>query len=294
MVTRLEETRQKQRFEQPGQRAERVALQLGKYLFLILIALVCLLPFIWVWSTAFRTTQEFIRDPLGMPSSLQFQNLIDAWKTGHFNVYWKNSIIISLPTTIGVVTLCTLAGYAFARLEFFGRTFLFFIFLIGLMIPFESIMIPLYYQLRDMRILATYWAAILPMTAFGLPFGIFMMRAFFQAIPSELSDAARVDGCTELGVFLRVILPLARPAAVSLAVFQFMWAWNALLIPLVYVQREQYRPLTVGLLMFQNQYVIDYGKTAAAVTITSLPIILIFILFQREFIQGLTAGALRG
>ncbi len=261
MVTRNGDELERQFHGRVGQLVARAGLQFSKYLFLSLVALVCLLPFIWVWSTALRTTSEFIRDPLGLPSSLHFQNLVDAWSTGHFNVYWKNSIIISVPTTLGVVALCTLAGYAFARLEFFGRTLLFFLFLMGLMIPFESIMIPLYYQLRDMGILATYWAAIFPMTAFGLPFGIFMMRAFFQAIPMELSDAARVDGCTELGVFARVILPLTKPAVVSLGVFQFMWAWNALLIPLVYVQREEYRPLTVGLLMFQNQYVIDYGKT---------------------------------
>ncbi len=272
----------------------RWAAGVSKYTLLISVLLISVMPFFWTWTTALRTSKDFMRGPFTLPKEIYWGNLPQAWTVGHFGLYWKNSLIISVPTTLAVLAVCTLGGYALARLEFPGRNVIFYIFLMGLMIPFETIMIPLYYELNAMKILATPAAAILPMIALGLPFGLFMMRAFFLSLPYELSDAARVDGCGELGVFWRVMLPLTTPAVSTLGVFQFMWSWNALLIPLVYVQREEFRPLTVGLLMFQDRWGRDYGLTAAGVTITSLPVIIVFIIFQRQFIRGLSAGALKG
>ena len=199
-----------------------------------------------------------------------------------------------MPIVFFTVSLSSLAGYAFARHRFFGRNMIFYLFLIGLILPFQSIMIPLYYTLLDFHLLGTYWAMIVPSTALGLPFGIFIMRAFFQGLPNELSDAARVDGCNEFGVFWRVILPLAKPGMITLGIFVFLGAWNSFLLPLLYMQKESLRPLVVGLMFFQARYTTDYGLTMAGATIVSLPIILLYIIFQRQFIQGLTAGALKG
>ncbi len=147
---------------------------------LILFFLLTIVPFIWMWSSALKDSTEIFRNPFALPTHIRLANLAKAWTVGRFRVYFLNTIIVTLPTVAGVVSLSCLAGNALGRLRFMGRTPLLYIFLLGLMVPFQSIMIPLYYMLRDFHILGTYWAMILPATALGLPFGIFLMQAFFR------------------------------------------------------------------------------------------------------------------
>ncbi len=154
-------------------------------------------------------------------------------------------------------------------------------------------MIPLFYILKDIGFLGTYWAMIVPSIALGLPFGIFLMRAYFAGLPQELADAAEIDGCSELGVFWRIMLPLAGPAVSTLAVLNFMGAWNSFLLPLIYMQRESLRPLVLGLMFFKSQYSQNYPLTMAGATIVMLPIIIVYLILQRKFIEGLTAGAVK-
>ena len=264
------------------------------YLILIAIAVYALIPLFWIYSTALKTPIEISTTPLAPPQNPTLENFSNAWVQGRLGKYFRNSVIVTIPIVLFTIALASMAGYAFARHRFFGRNPLFYLFLIGLILPFQSIMIPLYYTLRDLHLLGTYWAMIVPSTALGLPFGIFIMRAFFQGLPEELSDAARVDGCNEFGVFWRVILPLAKPGMITLGIFVFLGAWNSFLLPLLYMQKESLRPLVVGLMFFQARYTTDYGLTMAGATIASVPIILIYIIFQRQFIQGLTAGAIKG
>jgi raffinose/stachyose/melibiose transport system permease protein len=164
----------------------------------------------------------------------------------------------------------------------------------GLTLPFQSIMIPLFYQLADWNLIGSYWAIILPQTAVSLPFGIFIMRAFFQGLPVSLEEAARIDGCNEWRVFRKVILPLATPGMVALGIFTFVSAWNSFLIPLIFGQRESRRTVTVGLMFFQGEFTTNFALTMAGSTLISLPILLMYIIFQRQFISGLTAGAVKG
>ncbi len=275
-------------------RPAEIVMFLAKYAVLIAVALLCLIPFIWVWSSALKSPAEIFDAPLALPAHPTLKNVVNAWVKGRLGKYFLNSVIVAVPIVFFTVALSSLASYAFARNSFPGRQVLFYLFLIGLVLPFQSIMIPLYDTLRDVHILGTYWAMIVPSTALGLPFGIFIMRAFFQALPFELSDAARVDGCNEFGVFWHVILPLAKPGMVTLGIFSFLGAWNSFLLPLIFMQREELRPLVVGLMFFKSRYTNDYGLTMAGATIVSLPVIIVYILFQRQFIQGLTAGALKG
>ena len=271
-----------------------VVTEIAKYLILIIVAVFCIIPFFWVFSTALKSPLEITSTPLGLPQTPTFENFVQAWVKGRMGKYFLNSIIVSVPIVIFTVSLSSLAGYAFARHSFAGRNVIFYIFLIGLTLPFQSIMIPLYYTLVEFQILGTYWAMIIPQTALGLSFGVFIMRAFFQGMPAELEDAARVDGCNEFGVFWRVILPLASPGMVTLGIFSFLGAWNAFLLPLIFMQRDDLRPLSVGLMMFNSRYVRDFGMTMAGATIACLPILIIYVIFQRQFIRGLTAGALKG
>jgi raffinose/stachyose/melibiose transport system permease protein len=264
-----------------------------KYGVLVFFALFAILPFFWMWSAAFRKSREIFLDPFGLPTSLDFTNLINAWTVGRFNTYIINSLIVTIPTVIGVVALSSLAGYALARYQFRGRSIVFYMFLVGVTVPFQSIMIPLYYNLRDLNLLGTYWAMILPATGLGMSFGVFLMQAFFRGLPDEIADAGRVDGCNEFQAFFSIMLPLARPAISSLIVFQFMWSWNAFLMPLLYLQSESLRTLPLGLMFFQGRYTSDYGLLAAGVTISTVPLIVVYMIFQKQFIQGLTAGAVK-
>ena len=184
----------------------------AKYLVLVVFALVSLFPLLWMWIAALRNRSEVLANPFALPKSIDFGNLAEAWTVGRFGAYFVNSVIITTPTVAGVVVFSCLAGYGFGRFLFPGKNVTFYAFLLGLMVPFQSIMIPLYYELRDFGILGTYWAFILPAVALGLPFGIFLMQAYFRGIPTDLADAARIDGCTEFQIFWFVMLPLAGPA----------------------------------------------------------------------------------
>ncbi len=261
---------------------------------LALFALIAFGPLLVMWMNAIKSSSEIFKDPFSLPSDWQWVNLIKAWTVGRFSQYIGNTFIITIPTVLGVVALSSLAGYAFGQLKFAGSKVIYFMFLLGLMVPFQSIMIPMYYNLKDLNLLGTYWAMILPATALGLPFGIFLMQAFFRGLPSALADAARVDGCTEFGVFFKIMLPLAQPAIYSLIVFQFMWTWNAFLMPLLFLNEETLRPISLGLVFFSGRYTINYGLVAAGVTLATLPLIVVYIIFQRQFMRGLTAGAIKG
>lgn len=268
--------------------------QFLQYALLTLVLLIALAPIMLMWMSAFKTRQQISVNPLALPTSLTLTNLTQAWTVGRFGQYVTNSILVTIPVVLGVVALSALAGYGFARFRFWGHQLIFYAFLIGLMVPFQSIMIPLYFNIKNLGLLGTYWAMILPAIGLGLPFGIFLLQSFFRGLPHELGDSARVDGCNEFQVFWRVLLPLARPAVSSLVVFQFMWTWNAYLMPLLLLNQEALRPITLGLMFFQGRYTSDYALISAGVTIVTLPIILVYIVMQRQFLRGLTAGALRG
>jgi ABC-type glycerol-3-phosphate transport system permease component len=264
-----------------------------RYSVLIFFALLCLIPLFWILATSLKTTRELAGNPLGFPDTIRWDNYIQAWTQGRFSKYFMNSVYVSLPIVIGTTGLSALAGYGFARFKFPGAQMIFYAFLLGLMIPFQSLMIPLFYILKDINFLGTYWAMIVPSIALGLSFGIFFMRAFFAGLPTELADAAMIDGCGEWAVFWRVLLPLAGPAVSTLVVLNFMGAWNSFLLPLIYMQKEELRPLVLGLMFFQSRYTRDFPLTMAGATITIVPIIVVYLFFQRQFIQGLTAGAFR-
>jgi len=265
-----------------------------QYGVLLIFALLCIIPLFWVISTALKTTKEVAANPLGPPIAFHWENFPEAWVVGRFGKYFRNSVFVSVPIVIGSVGLSSLAGYGLARFSLPGSQAIFYGFLLGLMVPFQSIMIPLFYILKDIGFIGTYWAMIVPSIALGLPFGIFFMRAFFLGLPHDLADAAKIDGCNDFDVFWRVMLPLAGPGISSLTVFQFMGAWNSFLLPLIYMQKEELRPLVLGLMFFRSRYTQNYPLTMAGATIVMVPIIVIYVLFQRRFIQGLTAGAIKG
>jgi raffinose/stachyose/melibiose transport system permease protein len=275
-------------------RVRRWSVSFLQYTVLASAAVLALAPLVLMWSSAFKSKAEIAVNPLAFPKSLNLTNLIEAWTTGRYSTYALNSVIVTLPTVVGVVALSTLAGYGLARLEFWGRRVFFYVILLGLMVPFQSFMIPLYFDLQSYGILNTYLAVILPGIALGLPFGVYLMQAFFRGLPSEISDSARVDGCNEFQVFWHIILPLTAPGVSSLTIFQMLWTWNSFLMPLIYLNTDALRTLPLGLMFFQSRYTTNYGLISAGVLITSFPVIVVYLLLQRRFLLGLTAGALKG
>jgi raffinose/stachyose/melibiose transport system permease protein len=263
------------------------------YAILITFLIIFLLPFIWIWSSAFKTTQEIGRDPFALPTALRWENLVEAWTVGHFSEYMLNSAIYCAAIVAGSVALSCLAGYGLSMLPLPGRDSVLVLFLLGLTVPFQSVMIPMYYLLRDLHMLETYWAFIIPGIAIRLPFGIFLMRGFFRGLPPELGDAARTDGANEWGVFRQVMLPLSWPGLATLIVFQFMWAWNEFAMPLIFVQRDALRPVSLGTMFFFGRFTADRGMIAAGVTLSMIPVVILYLFLQRRFIEGITSGALK-
>jgi raffinose/stachyose/melibiose transport system permease protein len=230
---------------------------------------------------------------LGIPAEWHWENFGEAWQVGHFDRYFLNSVYVVIPTVLIILVFSTLAAFAFSQLRFKGKNLLFAILLIGLAVPLDILIIPLFYDLLDMGLVNTHWALILPQAAAILPFGILLLRSFMEDVPGEILDSAKIDGCSTLGLLYYIVAPLSRPALASLLVFSFMWTWNQFLLPVVLIQDDRMRTLPVGLNYFQGRFVTNMPLLMAGATISFLPIVLIYVVFQRQFIKGITAGALK-
>jgi ABC-type glycerol-3-phosphate transport system permease component len=271
--------------------------QVPKQAVLLFGAVVALFPVFLIASTAVRDPAEIRTDPFGLLTSFSLDNIREAWTVGGFQEYFWNSLLLSVPSTVLTVVLSTAAGYAFARCRFPGRDLLFYTMTLGLLVPFFTMMIPLYFQLLQMGLLDTLVGAILVLTASGaggLSFGIFLMRSFFIDLPGELEQAGRVDGCSEWQIFVRIMLPLVRPGAAALAVFTFLQNWNNFLVPLLYLPGGNYRTLPSALYLFASGRTLEVGPIAAGVFITIAPVIVLFLVAQRQLIRGFMAGAVKG
>lgn len=268
--------------------------EIGRHGALLLMTFITLFPLVLTVSTAFKTAQDVKVNPFGFFSSFSTENLVTAWTVGNFGSYVVNSFLLSVPSTVLVVALSTMGGYAFARLPFRGRTILFYLVVLGLLIPFFAYMIPLYFQLRSMQLLDTLLGANLVLASTGVSFGTFFMRAFFTDLPAEIEQAARVDGATEWQIFRRVMLPLVTSGIGALAVYTFLQNWNNFLVPLLYIPSGEYRPLTTGLYLFLGGRTVEIGPLAAGTLITILPVVVLFIVLQRQVTQGFLSGAVKG
>lgn len=262
------------------------------YLILIVTSLLMVIPFYWSLGTSLKLEQfVFANPPQWWPNPLTLQNYVSIFTKIRFYRYFLNSVFVATVTTLGHVFFDTLAAYAFAKLTFPGRDKLFFFLLLGLMVPFQVNLIPLYRIMALFNWTNTYWALIIPnLTNI---FGIFMMRQFLVSIPNDLLDAARIDGCNEFGVFRRVALPLAIPGIATLIILTFMGVWNDFLWPRIIISSEELFTLPVGLAQLQMKNTSNVAQIMAGTVLTALPMILVFLFMQRQFIEGMTAGALK-
>lgn len=273
-----------------ARRLRRTAL----YVLLVGCLLAALLPFAIAVLASFKAPTELSRNVFSLPETWRWENYARAWTEGRFGQYFFSSVVVAGATVLLATVFSILAGYAFGRLRFPLQGLLFGLFLLGIMVPQEAFIVPLYHTMRRLGLYDTYWALILPQVGLSVCFGAFWLRGAFAGIPQELEDAARVDGCNSWGALWRVLLPVVRPALLTLVVLLFVWTWNDFLLALVLVTSEELRTLPLGLAFFQGRYSMDIALVSAGAVMVALPTILIYMLFQRQFIQGVTAGAVQG
>lgn len=257
------------------------------------LSLMALFPFLWMVATSFKQTTVLFRwPPEFIPRSPTTANYVSLWTQSDF-VYWmKNSVIISAVVTTISLLFNSMAAYSFAKRSFPGRDILFLLVLGTLMVPGQVTLVPVFLLISKLKWVNTYQAMILPLVA-G-PFGIFLMRQYMVTIPDALIDAARIDGCSEFGIFTGIILPLVKPALAALAVFAFQGSWNSFLWPLVVTTTSKMRTLPVGLAVYQAQFTTQWGLVMAGATLTMIPVLVFFLLFQRYFVEGLALTGIKG
>jgi raffinose/stachyose/melibiose transport system permease protein len=231
---------------------------------------------------------------LSIPDDWSLDNLRQAWSQGRFSVYMKSSVIVTVTTVVIAGTLSILAGYAFGMMRFFGRQVIFYVILFGIVMPFESMLISLYFGMREAGLTNTYWSIILPEVALSTAFGTFWMRSFFLNAPQEIVEAARIDGAGSWHILWRVLFPMARPAVLAMGALVFLFTWNSFLLPLVMITSDELRTAPLGLTFFQSRRTTDFAGLAAGALIVAGPVVVVYALMQRHFIRGMLGGAVKG
>lgn len=274
-------------------RMPRTLRPLAAHAVLVLFVLMALVPVYLMFVTSLKSQAELIANVFALPSEPRWRNyhlvLIDR---GYYNAV-GNSLIVAGSVTAMTIVISVLAAYAFAVREFAGKNLIFLLVLVGLMVSEVSILIPVYNLLKDWGLLNTYVGMILPQIALGLSFGIFLMTTFFRDIPKELLDAARLDGCSDIQILLRIMVPLGLPGIGALAVIEFLWAWNSFFLPLVIATQQDIMPLSVSVIDFMGRFTFNYELVATTCVIMFVPILLLYLITQRSFRRGVTMGAVK-
>ena len=259
---------------------------------LVVGAVLFLVPFLWMILASFKTAQEIVQVPPTIwpvhPTLANYGTVLSAMPLGTF---YRNSLIVTTTVTLSVLFTSSLAGYIFAKFQFFGRNLLFVLILSTLMIPFQVVLIPTYIIINALGLLNTLWALILP--SMVNVFGIFLMRQYIENLPSEYIDAGRIDGASEWGIYSRIILPQTRPALAALAIFTFMASWNDYLWPLIVINDQDKMTLPLALAFFNSAHGIRYDLTLTAATLVVIPVVIVFLILQRQFIQGIALTGLK-
>lgn len=260
----------------------------------VVVALLVVTPLVLAVVSGFRENHSLALTPIAWPDPFITSNYGDILGSASFWRQILNSVIVMLLTTLLVLSLSSAAAFVFARMSFRGKEPLFNFFTLGLLFPLPVAILPLYLLLRQMGLVDSLWGVILPQVAFGLPFNIMLLRSFFLAIPRDLEDAAYVDGASPLEFLLRVLLPLVRPALAAVAVLTMVTSWNNFFLPLVVLNSDTLWTLPLGVMQFQGQYVADWAKILAYVSLALVPAIAFYLAAERQIVAGLTAGSVKG
>ncbi len=276
-----------------GRHAERILSRAAGYAILISLTLGSIFPLVWMILMSLKDRSETYSGKL-LPSQVTFSAYSYVFETMQLPLYMWNSVKITAITVATVVFLATLAGYAFARIEFPGKHVIFLTLLSTLMLPGAVLIIPLFLQLSEMNLIDTQLGLILAYIGGGYTVSMFLMRSFFQTLPAELVDAGRIDGASEFGIFWRIMLPLARPGIATITIFQFMSTWNEFIFAATFIHDPVKRPLQPALFALVGRYSTNWPALTASLTLSLIPIVTVYLLMQRQFVAGLTTGAIKG
>jgi len=260
---------------------------------LALNAVVMLYPLLVMLLSAFKTNAELFASPFALPESFALTNMARVWGETNFVRYLGNSVVVTASSVLGILVVGTMAAYALARYPFRLSAVVFLFFLSGLMVPLKLAVIPLFIQLDTLGLIDTRAGLVLVYVAMGLPSAIFILTGFLRSLPGELEEAARMEGASELRIMLRIMLPLARPALVIAAIQNAVPIWNDFFFPLVFITSEKIKTLPQGLTVFMGEYNTDWGVLFAGLSLSALPIIIVYIVLSKHFISGMTQGAVK-
>lgn len=274
-------------------RSRRTASTAPNYIILSLFAVFALFPVLILIINSVKTTSEIGRNPFGLPMEVRLQNYTDAWQQGNFANTLRNSTILTAGTIVGTLALAGLAAFALARLKLRGSNFIGFYFMIGTSVPPQVFIIPLFYMWKQVGLVNSHIGLIIIYCALHSPFATFLLRSYMVALPEEFIEAARIDGASHWQVYRHVILPLSWPGFLTAGLVVGLAVWNEFLFGITFLQKPELKPVSTSLFAFQQQFFRDWGLTNAGSVIMILPIIVLFLLLQRRFIEGLTQGGLK-
>lgn len=261
---------------------------------LIAVSVSCIFPLVWMMSSALKTQATVFTDMSLFPADPNFGSFLTAWTKGKFGVYFFNSVLYTTLCVGGVLAISSLAAFAFARFQFPGKNVIYYTFLATIMIPVPGAIVALYTLLMQLGLINTRLGYMLPQINGGLALGLFILRPFFERIPKDLEDAARIDGCGRLGIYWHVAMPLAKPALAVVALFTALNVWNEFMLAQLVLQSQSLMPLQLGLVKFWGGTLTEYPLLMAGMTISVVPIVIAYVFLQRHIIAGVTAGALKG
>ncbi|MHA7966675.1 carbohydrate ABC transporter permease [Paenibacillus sp. CAU 1782] len=279
----------------PNTGARKTLSAFGVYAALSAISLVMLVPFLWMLSTSFKEPQDiFTYPPQLFPSTFKWENYMDVFSLIPFERFYFNSVYISLVVVAGTVFFASLAGYAFAKIPFWGRNFVFLVLLSAMMIPHEVTAIPMFLFMRDLNWIDTHLPLILlPIFGAGGVFGIFVMRQFFITVPTELEEAAMIDGCNRFRIYWQIMLPIAKPGMATLTIFTFVTVWNEFFDPLIFINTRELMTLPLGLSLFTDEVGTSWHYLMSATVMATVPLLLVFFMAQKRFIEGVAMTGLK-
>ena len=283
----------------PPRWIKKIPERLPVYIFLIITAVLIFIPIVILIFGSVKTTGQMYSHPYSIPNPPNWNNIITILRTSTFWTMLKNSLIVMIAATVGTVTLCAMVAFVFARMQFRGKNFFFNLFTVGLMFPINVAILPVYFVLRQLEqigipMIDTLWGVFLVQIAFKLSGNIMILKGFFTAVPSELQDAAYMDGCTNFDFFWRIMLPLVKPSLSAVGALVMVDSWNDLLVPLVVLNSNKLWTLPLGTMQFQGQYGQDLALVSAFVALSSIPTIVFYFFAEKQIVSGLTAGAIKG
>lgn len=264
------------------------------YALLIVFAALTIYPIYWVIINSFKTTQAFQLDRLGLPRNWVIINYVTAWRLGNFTVLFGNSLFYTAVATAGIIFGSLSAGFAFAKLPSRATKYLYGIFIIGLLLTIQSIMVPLFIMINAIGLYNTRLGVLIPYIGFGLPLGVYLCTEYIRSIPNSVIESARIDGANYLTIFARIIAPMAKPVVATLTILTIHSVWNEFMLINILVSRPALKSLPVGILMFSGALSTDYGKQFAGIVIGLVPMILFYLAFRKQITQGVAAGAIKG